>query len=209
MALIPAHFKEPRARGALLGLGLFGASLLYGDGIITPAITVLGAIEGLDIATPLFSPYLVPIALVFMTGSHWGTPPPLLHNLQHNKVVHEQVVVLTILTAEVPHVPEAERAQVERLAGGFYRIVLHYGFMDDPNVPTALQALPPEHGLRIEMRETAFFLGRETLLATNRPGMALWREKLFAAMSRNASRATAFFRLPADRVVEIGMHVEI
>jgi len=155
-------------------------------------------------------PIRVPGTAVFMAAGYWGTPPALLHNLQHNKVLHERVVVLTVSTAEVPRVPGDERVQeIERLGHGFYRVILRFGFMDDPNVPAALRALPVDAGLHIDLEDTAFFLGRETLLATPRPGMALWREKLFGAMSRNASRATAFFRLPPDRVVEIGMHVEI
>ena len=154
-------------------------------------------------------PIRVPGTAVFMTGNSRGVPPPLLHNLEHNKVLHQQVVFLTVSTAEVPHVPESERARVERLADHLHRVTLTFGFMDDPDVPRALQGLPEEHGLRIDTSHTTFFLGLETLLATERPGMSRWREKLFAVMSRNARRATAFFRIPPDRVVEIGMHIEL
>ena len=102
-----------------------------------------------------------------------------------------------------------ERVRVQRIAENIYRVTLTYGFMDDPDVPKALQRVPKDQPLRIDSSETTFFLGLETLLSTARPGMARWREKLFAYMSRNARRATAFFRIPPDRVVEIGMHVEL
>ena len=146
---------------------------------------------------------------VFMTGNPGTVPHPLLHNLEHNKVVHEQVVLLTVTTAEVPHVTRADRVRVQRIAENIYRVTLTYGFMDDPDVPRALQRVPKDHPLRIDLSETTFFLGLETLLSTARPGMSRWRENLFAYMSRNARRATAFFRIPPDRVVEIGMHVEL
>ena len=98
---------------------------------------------------------------------------------------------------------------MERLADRFYRVTLDYGFMEQPDVPLALALLPPESGLRVDMAETAFFLGRETLLATRRPGMSVWRERLFALMSRNAQRATVFFKIPPEHVVEIGIQVEL
>ncbi len=154
-------------------------------------------------------PVRVPGTAVFMSGSSAGAPPPLLHNLQYNKVIHEQVILLTVTTAERPHVPPEERATVERLADHFYRVSLDYGFMEQPDVPLALAMLPPETGLQVNMAETAFFLGRETLLATRRPGMFVWRERLFALMSRNAQRATTFFKIPPEHVVEIGIQVEL
>jgi KUP system potassium uptake protein len=154
-------------------------------------------------------PVRVPGTAVFMSGTAAGVPPPLLHNLEYNKVMHQQVILLTVHTTEVPHVPPAERARVERLADGLYRVTLDYGFMDQPDVPLALGSLPPETGLPVSVMETAFFLGRETLLATRRPGMSVWRERLFAFMSRNAQRATAFFKIPPERVVEIGIQVEL
>jgi KUP system potassium uptake protein len=138
-----------------------------------------------------------------------GVPPPLLHNLAYNKIMHEQVILLTVRTTDSPHVAPAQRAHVERLADRFFRVTLDYGFMDHPDVPMALGSLPAEPGLRVNMVETAFFLGRETLLATGRPGMYVWREKLFAFMARNAQRATAFFKIPPERVIEIGMQVEL
>lgn len=154
-------------------------------------------------------PLRVPGTAVFMSGTPEGVPPSLRHNLRHNKVLHEQVVLLTIVTTEVPHVPAGECVKVERLADGFYRVRLEYGFMDHPDVPAALATLKPEHGLRIDPKETTFFLGRENVVATERPGMAIWREKLFGLMARNAQRPTAFFRIPAEQVIEIGMQIEM
>jgi KUP system potassium uptake protein len=153
-------------------------------------------------------PHRVPGTAVFMYGSSTGTPPALLHNLKHNRVLHERVVFLTIRTEEVPSVPDAERASVTEIGHGLWQVVLRYGFMQDADVPAALQALGhPE--LPFRPMETTYFLGRETLIATKHPGMALWRERLFAVMSRNARPATTFFRLPPNRVVELGAQVEL
>ncbi|MDP9347679.1 MAG: potassium transporter Kup [Gemmatimonadota bacterium] len=153
-------------------------------------------------------PVRVPGTAIFMYSNPAGTPPALLHNLKHNKVLHEQVVFLSIATGEVPYVAGEERVGVQRMEHGFYRILLHYGFMEDPDVPEALRNLRVE-GLNVRPGSTSYFLGRETLVASNKPGMAIWREKLFAAMSRNARPATDFFRLPANGVVELGTRIEL
>jgi KUP system potassium uptake protein len=153
-------------------------------------------------------PHRVPGTAVFMYGNPEGTPPALLHSLKHYKVLHEQVVLLTIETEEVPHVPRAERVTAEALGHGFFRIVLHYGFMEEPNVPEALDGVRLD-GLDLSPMRTTFFLGRETLIASESPGMALWREHLFAVMSRNARTATSFFGLPPNRVVELGAQIEL
>jgi KUP system potassium uptake protein len=145
---------------------------------------------------------------VFLFSNADGTPMALLHNLKHNMILHERVVILTILTDEIPHVDPAQRVTVETLAPNFYRVVGHFGFMEDPDVPQLLRACK-KYDLEFDEERTTFFLSRETLIATPQPGMALWREKLFAFMARNAQRPTAFFRLPANRVVELGMQVEI
>ena len=144
---------------------------------------------------------------VFMYGAG-GTPPALLHNLKHNKVLHDRVVFLAVITEEVPAVPQAERLSVETLGDGFFHMELHYGFMEDADVPAALATVRHE-GLTFPRMETTYFLGRETLIATRRRGMALWREHLFALMSRNARSATSFFRLPPNRVVELGAQIEL
>jgi KUP system potassium uptake protein len=145
---------------------------------------------------------------VFLFSNAEGTPMALLHNLKHNMILHERVVILTIVTDEIPHVESPQRVTVEGLGNNFYRVIGHYGFMEDPDVPQLLRACE-KHDLKFEEERTTFFLSRETLVATKKPGMALWREKLFAFMARNAQRPTAFFRLPANRVVELGMQVEI
>ncbi|MGE5540620.1 MAG: potassium transporter Kup [Gemmatimonas sp.] len=149
----------------------------------------------------------VPGTAVFMTGTREGIPHALLHNLKHNKVLHERVVLLTVLVEDVPHVPESQRIEVRPLAGRLYRVVVHYGFMETPNVPAALM-LGEKAGLAFDLMDTSFFLSRETLIPSALPGMALWREMLFSWMSRSAATAMNFFRLPPNRVVELGTQVE-
>lgn len=145
---------------------------------------------------------------VFMTRNVNTTPPALLHNLRHNKVLHERVILMVVEIEEVPFVNPEERVKVVPLEAGFYRVHASFGYRDDPDVPDTLRrAEILERGLRVS--EAVYFLGRETIFATERPGMALWREKLFAFLSRNALPATNFFDLPTERVVEIGLQVEI
>jgi KUP system potassium uptake protein len=153
-------------------------------------------------------PIRVPGTAIFMYGTSDGTPPALVHNLAHNKVLHEQVVFLTIITEDVPHVPPSERVTVKRLGKGFSQVTARYGFMEDPDIHEIVEACRAK-GLDIKIEGTTFFLGRETLIATERPGMATWRERLFSFMSRNAMRATAFFKIPADQVFEVGAQVEL
>jgi KUP system potassium uptake protein len=123
-------------------------------------------------------------------------------------VLHENVVVLTVSTAQVPHVAADDRVSVQRLANDMFNVRVQYGFMEDPNVPEALLQARAR-GLPISLDDTTYFLGRETIIVTRKKGMAIWREKLFVVMARNAVRATAFFRLPAERVVELGVQVEM
>jgi KUP system potassium uptake protein len=153
-------------------------------------------------------PARVPGTAVFMTAQPRGTPPALAHNLRYNKVLHEHVVTLMVTTEPVPHVPEDQRVLVRPLRHGVSDVVARYGFMEDPNVPEAL-ARAKEHGLELDQEDVTYFLGRETLIVTRTPGMAIWREKLFVLMARNAVRPTTFFRLPPDRVAELGVQVEI
>jgi len=153
-------------------------------------------------------PVRVPGTAVFMTAQPTGTPPALAHNLRYNKVLHDHVVVLTVATAQVPHVPVSQRVSVQPLAYSMFNVRVLYGFMDDPNVPDAL-LLARQQGLHIDLDDVTFFLGRETIIVTAKQGMATWREKLFVLMARNAVRATAFFRLPPERVVELGVQVEM
>jgi KUP system potassium uptake protein len=135
-------------------------------------------------------------------------PHALLHNLNHNKVLHERVVLLTVRAEDIPYVPVSQRVEVHSLGNDFYRVTVRYGFMDEPNLPAALE-LCTACGLEFNMLETSFFLSRQTLVPTPAPGMALWREKIFAAMSRNASSATGFFKIPSNRVVELGTRIEL
>src|SRR5881409_1076546 len=153
-------------------------------------------------------PLRVPGTAVFLYGTTDGTPPALVHNLTHNKVLHERIVFLTMVTEDVPHVLPAERVTVKPLGKGFYQVIARYGFMDDPDIEDVLAACQVK-SLDIPIAGTTFFLGRETLVASDRPGMAQWRESLFAFMSRNALRATAFFKIPADQVFEVGAQVEL
>jgi KUP system potassium uptake protein len=145
---------------------------------------------------------------IFMNGTATGTPPALMHNLEHNKVLHERVVLLTVKTKQVPHVEPEDRVRVEALGHEFYRLIINYGFMEDPDIPRALETLGPTI-TGIGQEDTTYFLGRETVIASKNPGMMLWREKVFALMSRNASSATAYFCLPPGRVVELGSQIEI
>jgi len=153
-------------------------------------------------------PVRVPGTAVFLTATLEGVPHALLHNLNHNKVLHERVVLLTVRAEDIPHVPDEQRVEVDPLGHEFYRVTVHYGFKDEPDLPRALE-LARGKGLDFSMMETSFFLSRQTLVPTQAPGMALWREKLFAAMSRNAASATAFFKIPANRVVELGTRIEL
>jgi KUP system potassium uptake protein len=150
----------------------------------------------------------VPGTAVFMTSTPDGVPHALLHNLKHNKVLHERVVLLTVKIEDVPYVGTVKRVWFEDIGQGFYRLVIRYGFMEDPDVPAALK-FATGCGPMFKMMDTSFFLARQTLIASSRPGMAIWREKLFAWMLRNAESAMEFFRLPTNRVVELGSQVEI
>ncbi len=150
----------------------------------------------------------VPGTAVFMTSSATGVPHALLHNLKHNKVLHQRVFLLTVRIANIPYVPEEQRADVTDYGEGFYRIVLRFGFMEEIDVPAQLSKLKG-CGEKCKTMETSFFLARQTLLASARPGMAMWRERLFAWMLRNAESAMEFFKLPTNRVVELGSQVEI
>jgi KUP system potassium uptake protein len=145
---------------------------------------------------------------VFMTSAADGVPPALLHNLKHNKVLHERIILLTIKISNSPFVDLEKRCKMEDLGQGFHRMILKYGFMEEVDVPTALGSITA-CGPQIKMMDTSFFLARQTLLASSRPGMAIWREKLFAWLLQNSQSAMEFFRLPTNRVVELGSQVEI
>ena len=154
------------------------------------------------------TPPRVPGTAVFMARDPDATPTSLLHNLKHNKVLHDQVILLTIATEEIPEVPKKERITIDGYGKGCYRVLARYGFMQDPSIASMLEGMRAQ-GIDLNMMKTTFFLGRETLIPSKRPGMAIWREKLFAMMSRNALRPTDYFRIPANRVIELGMQVEL
>jgi KUP system potassium uptake protein len=158
----------------------------------------------------LSPPARVPGTAIFLTGSQEGVPHALLHNLNHNKVLHERVVLLTVRAEDIPHVPDSQRIEIHDLGDDFFGMVVHYGFKDEPDLPAALE-LATANGMEFNMLETSFFLSRQTLvpIESRGMGMALWREKIFAAMSRNAASATAFFKIPTNRVVELGTRIEL
>jgi KUP system potassium uptake protein len=165
-------------------------------------------LENFIAAIAAIPPVRVDGTAVFMTAQPRGTPPALAHNLRYNKVLHEHVILLTVTTAQLPHVSEGDRISVDRLGAGMFYVKLRYGFMEDPNVPEAL-VRATDLGLEMTPDDVVYFLGRETIIVSRRDGMAPWREKLFVLMARNAVRATAFFRLPPERVVELGVQVEM
>jgi KUP system potassium uptake protein len=150
----------------------------------------------------------VPGTAVFMTTAPDGVPHALLHNLKHNKVLHERVLLLTVRIEDVPYVEEQKTFHLEELGQGFYRLIVRYGFMQETDVPAALARID-NCGPSFRMMDTSFFLARQTLITGPKPGMAVWREKLFAWMLRNAESAMEFFNLPPNRVVELGSQVEI
>lgn len=150
----------------------------------------------------------VPGTAVFLTHTLGGAPSSLLHNMKHNKVLHERVVMLTVKTESVPYVPTEQRVTLRDLGSGFHWITVYYGFMQRPDLPHALKHVE-RLGFPIDMMDTSFFLSRETLISTGRPGMARWRENLFAWMTRNAVSAMDFFKIPSNRVVELGSQIEI
>jgi KUP system potassium uptake protein len=150
----------------------------------------------------------VPGTAIFMTAQPTGTPAALIHNLHYNKMLHEHVVVLTVATVPTPHVVLDQRVTVTAMGASIYNARIQYGFMEDPDVPEVLGHLRLA-GVPIDEDDVTFFLGRETIVVGRRKGMAVWREKLFVLMARNAVRATAFFKLPPERVVELGVQVEM
>ena len=152
-------------------------------------------------------PQRVPGTAIFMSGEVEGVPPTLLHNLKHNKIIHHTVAILSIQTQEVPYVPEKERIQIKTLYDNFYRVIAHYGFQEIPKIEQIF-LLCEKMNVKLDMKNATFFLGRETIIPTDQPGMALWREALFSFMLRNSQRATAFFGIPAEQVLEVGIRVE-
>jgi len=153
-------------------------------------------------------PMRVPGTAIFLTSTPNRAPHALLHNLKHNKVLHERVVLLTLTTQDIPTVPLSDRVQIRDLGCNFQQFEAFFGFKEDPDVPELLEECG-RRGQPFDMMETSFFVSRETLIATATPGMALWRERLFVSMAKNATKAIEFFNVPANRVVELGTQVEL
>lgn len=150
----------------------------------------------------------VPGTAIFLSSSTDGVPPSLLHNVKHNKILHQRVIILTVVTESVPQLPIDGRVEAQDCGEGFYRLRLRHGFMEDVDIPAAMKAVQ-DCGGPIGVMDTTYFLSRQTLIASDRPGMAIWREKLFAWMIRNAESPMQFFRLPTNRIVELGSQIEI
>ena len=191
------------------GLGVFlllttwkrGRRLLYAH-LEKDALQLLPFIESLGMGGAT----RVPGTAVFMTPNPDSVPQAMLHSLKHYKVVHERMVMVTVKVLDVPRVPEAQRVTLQALPQNFWRVTVYFGFMDEPDLPLALEWCA-EQGLHLDMMDTSFFLGRETLIPSLSSDMVLWREKLFIAMFRNAGSVTSYFKLPANRVVELGSQV--
>jgi KUP system potassium uptake protein len=149
----------------------------------------------------------VPGLAVFMTGNPDYVPTSLLHNLKHNKVLHENVLFVTVQNEDVPEVSQSRRAEVSELTSGIHRVILRYGFMESPNIPRALEDLTEQ--LKVRVSQASYFLGREVLVPGMAPKLTWWRRALFLVMARNAVPATEFFRIPSDRVVELGVRITI
>ncbi len=174
------------------------------DRLAEDALPLDQFIQSIELAPPV----RVEGTAVFMTSTPDRVPHALLHNLKHNKVLHERVVFLTIVTREIPYVATEDRLEIRSLGADFHRMLAYYGFKDEPDVPALLEEAA-RAGFPFEMMETSFFVSRETLIATRRPGMARWRENVFSSMSKNAVKASDFFHVPANRVVELGTQVEL
>ena len=145
---------------------------------------------------------------VFMTTAPDGVPNALLHNLKHNRVLHGRIVILALTVEDIPYVPKEDYVWIEELGHGFWRIIGHYGFKEQPNVP-ALLADCRLQKLNFDLMETSFFVNRETIVSAPGDGMAVWREHIFIWMSHLASKAADYFKIPANRVIELGTQVEI
>ncbi|WP_037060317.1 potassium transporter Kup [Pseudoxanthomonas suwonensis] len=178
---------------------------LLRDEIRKDGIRVDTFLPGLMLAPPA----RVPGTAVFLTADGSVVPHALLHNLKHNKVLHERNVFLTVETLPVPHAPAERQLKVEQIGDDFYRMVVRFGFMETPDVPLALMRASDATGMGFDPMDTTFFASRETIVPSARRGMAIWRDKLFAFMHRNAAPATGFFRIPGNRLVELGSQVEI
>lgn len=157
-----------------------------------------------------YPPARVPGTAVFMTLNNDNVPPALLHNLKHNKVLHDHVLFLSIRVADVPYIAEQDRFSVKRVSASSWQAVIHYGFKEDPDVPEALRLVAEAYPeIDLEPMRTSFFLSRQAVVAARRPAMSRWRRTVFSFMARNSTRSTKFFKIPPNRVVEMGMQIEL
>ena len=197
----------PLLLGAVLFTGMMtwkaGRALVF-ENLQKHAIPLEDFLSSLFVAPPM----RVYGTAIFLRGESDGVPHAMLHNLAHNKVLHERVVFLTVHMVEEPWVVESEQAKVVDLGHNCFQLNIHYGFKDEPDLPTAL-ALCAGQGLPFEMMETSFFIARQTVISTPGAGMAPWREHLYVAMSRNARGAADYYQIPTNRVIELGTQVEI
>lgn len=153
-------------------------------------------------------PVRVPGVAVFLYSDPSGTPPSMMFQLKHFRVLHEKILILSVITEEIPHVPQSERIEIKDLDVGMYSVMLRYGFMEDPNIPEAVESISLD-GALLQPEDITYVLGRERLIPTARPGMAIWREKLFVAMSRTNTSTADYFQLPWKRMIEIGIQLDI
>lgn len=195
-----------------IGIGAFtmmrtwrrGRDLLHAE-IRKEGIQLDSFLPGLMLAPPV----RVPGTAVFMTADKTVVPHALMHNLKHNKVLHERNVLLTVDTLNVPYAPKDKRLKIESIGNDFYRVIIRFGFMETPDVPLALMRSCDKGGIYFDPMDTTYFASRETIVASPHRGMPVWRDKLFALMHRNAASATGFFRIPGNRLVELGSQVQI
>ncbi len=181
-----------------------GRELLHAE-IRKEGIQLDSFLPGLMLAPPV----RVPGTAVFMTADKTVVPHALMHNLKHNKVLHERNVFLTVDTLNVPYAPKDKRLKIESIGNDFYRVIIRFGFMETPDVPLALMRSCDKGGIHFDPMDTTYFASRETIVASAHRGMPIWRDKLFALMHRNAAPATGFFRIPGNRLVELGAQVQI
>lgn len=153
--------------------------------------------------------HFVPGEAIFLTGNPNIVPHAMLHNIKHNKVLHERNVMVTVYTRDIPYVAQQDRIKFEKLNDHFYRIFMYYGFKDQPNIPQALEQAYDEWGFDFDMMQISFFISRDRLIHTVGDGMSPWREKLFISMQRNTSPVSDFYQIPPNRVVELGSQIEI
>ncbi len=181
-----------------------GRELLHAE-VQKEGIKLDSFLPGLMLAPPV----RVPGTAIFMTADQGVVPHALMHNLKHNKVLHERNVFLTVETLNVPHAPKDARLRIQAIGDDFYRVIISYGFTETPDVPQSLMGSCDKGGIYFDPMDTTYFASRETIIASAHRGMPVWRDKLFAVMHRNAAPATGFFRIPGNRLVELGAQVEI